>query len=217
MTVMISKHKFFFASAPKVACTSIKTEMFRVENGFDFRPFHANGHYRHIHDNAIYPAAPFERFSHLDFSGYLKLTMVRDPVRRFLSAYSNRVGYYRELSAEALGDDHLGNGIIPNPSIHEFIDGLSKYRNASGSIRLHTEPLKVFLGSDPSFYDQIFNIRKIDQFDKVVSDWIGDSFSTPHLQTGGEKIGVSELSVSELKKIRKFYEDDYELFGEYFE
>lgn len=101
MTVLLENHRLLVTTAPKVACTSIKAALFEVENGFDFRPFHVNGKLRHIHDPAIYPARAFAGLPAT--TGCLRLTVVGDPLRRFLSAYANRVVHYRELDAQHIG------------------------------------------------------------------------------------------------------------------
>ena len=142
--------------------------------------------------------------------------MVRDPVKRFLSAYANRVVYYEELSDKFIGDSASERGVPVNPDLHEFVEHLFVYREISNSIRLHTQPLVYFLGDDSSFYDRVFDISEMTDFDALVSSHIKKPYSTPHLQTGGPKIPVSELTDKEILKIKKFYEADYRAYGEYF-
>jgi hypothetical protein len=217
MTIMISKERLLFVSAPKVACSSIKTAFFEIENGFPFQPFYANGVYRHIHDVAVYPAVSFDRVKSWTHDGFFRLTMVRDPVSRFLSAYSNRVLYYKELSAERIGDRLAESGLPPDPSLSVFVDFFDEYRLASNSIRIHTDPMVFYIGADPSFYDHIFNIRQIKQFDQVVSEYIGRKYETPHIQAGGPKLERSTLSDSQTEKIMMFYASDYKFYKEWFE
>lgn len=215
MTVVIKAKKLLFVSAPKVACTSIKTALFEVENGFEFRPFHANGVFRHIHDLSVYPAAPFARINRAEVTDFLKLTIVRDPVRRFLSAYANRVVFYKELSEAQIGEAARREGVAVDPTLQEFIEHIETYRSISGSIRLHTDPLVHFLGNDAGFYDEVFDVRDLPRFDQRVAAHIGAAYSTPHLQTGGPKIDASELTSDELALIKERYEEDYAVYGRY--
>lgn len=217
MTVILKEQKILFTSAPKVACSSIKTALFEVENGFAFQPFHANGQYRHIHDLAVYPALEFFEIAPMDFTDFIRITMVRNPVRRFLSAYSNRVIYYREVSEQNLARHELEEGLAPDPSLREFVENLEAYRRASNSIRLHTDPLWHFLGREANFYNYIFNIRQIKEFDEVLSSLLGREFVTPHLQSGGPKLTESDLTAGERMKIEQFYHLDYEIFGQWFD
>lgn len=212
MTVKIEKYKLFYVAVPKVACTSIKTALFKLQNGFDFQDFITNWRYIHIHHPSVYPSMPFVDLNKENLDGYFKVALVRDPVERFLSAYSNRVGHYRELSAERIGEAATAQGLRPDPDLHEFIEHLDAYRAVSPSILHHTDPMWVFLGEDPAFYDRIFNLRYIDAFAKTISEMTGTEFTIPRLQTQGEKISVDTLSPAEKRKIEDFYARDYDMF-----
>lgn len=213
MTVWIRDKKLLFVSAPKVACTSIKQALFEVENGFEFRNFVANGELRHIHDLSIYPALPFSSIPHESFEGYLKTSMVRHPVKRFLSAYSNRVVFYEELSDHFIGAEARKLCIPTNPTLSEFVEHLFLYRSISKSIWLHTQGLCYFLGSDATYYDRLFDISQMDDFSTLISAHLGFDFNVPHLQTGGPKISMGDLSGAETRKIIDFYANDYEHYG----
>lgn len=206
MTVILNQRKILFVTVPKVACTSIKKTLFKIENGFQFRNFMANGTLRHIHDMSIYPAIAFKDIDQSKVAGFTKYTMVRDPVLRFLSAYSNRVGFYKELSEKNIA----GSGLKPDPDIHEFIASLQEYRSASRSIWLHTAPLVVFLGEDPTYYDRIFDISEIADLAATLG-----VEKISHEQTGGEKIDPAILSSDELSKVINFYAADYRFYGQF--
>lgn len=216
MTIIIAKKKLAFFSIPKVACSSIKTALFEVENGFPFQPFFANGVYCHIH-SAAYPSRSFAFFQNIDLSDYLKLALVRDPVERFLSCYSNRVGYYRELSAQHLGPEVMKTGLTPDPTVHEFVEYLDAYVKASYSISYHVAPMVRYLGTDREFYNRVFKFSEIEQLRQTLSDYVKAEVVFPRLQTGGEKISPDALSAAEVNKIKEFYAEDYDVYGDYFE
>ena len=165
----------------------------------------------------VYPAIPFKRIPLQDLEGYLKITMVREPVSRFLSAYSNRVVYYKELSKDHIGPGAEENGVPVNPSLQDFVLHLEIYRKLSEPIRLHTDPLCTFLGRNASFYDRVFGLREMKEFDRTISERVGRTYSTPHLQTGGPKLTESDLLPTESKKIREFYAIDYDRYGRWFQ
>lgn len=215
LTIVIPSKKLAFFTAPKVACTSFKTKLFEVENSFDFKPFHANGVLYHIHH--AYPAKPFAKYAGTDLSGFLKIAVVRDPVKRFLSAYSNRVGYYNELSQDKLPTEAIDGGLKPTPSLDVFIEDLKKYQNYSFSIRLHTQPLTFFLGHNPLFYDKVFRIEEISEVEAILSQHLSEDIKFPKLQTGGEKIPIDRLGRDQLARVKSFYKSDYDVFGQYFE
>ena len=216
MTVSLDRYRLLYVSAPKVACTSVKTAMFELENGVPFREFHANGVQRHIHDPAIYPALPFEQVRQLARPGMLKLALVRDPVRRLLSCYANRVVHFRELSVKVLGSGAFSAELPPDPDLATFLARLDGYRAISRSIWLHSQPLVYFLGQDQSFYDHLFDITRISEFDETIRAHTGRPFRSPHLQTGGPALGREDLSRAQVQAIRSRYDEDWRAFGSLF-
>lgn len=216
MTVSLEKYRLLYVSVPKVACTSVKTAMFELENGFPFRDFHASGVLRHIHDLAIYPALPFANVLTLLRPGMLKLALVRHPARRLLSCYANRVVHYRELSVKALGVNAFSESLPPDPDLPTFLDKLDGYRRISESIHLHSQPMTDFLGDDPGFYDHMFDISEISKFDDLVQRHTGQPFRSPHLQTGGPSVDMADISPARAEAIRARYDGDWRAFGAHF-
>lgn len=170
-----------------------KNRAFRSGNGFPYQPYHANGVYYHIHAGA-YPSRFFNHYEKFDTSDFLKLALVRDPVKRFLSCYSNRVGYYRELSSKHIGGKIADTSVKPDPDIHEFIENFETYRNLSNSISYHSDPMVKYLGSNSGFYTRVFRFSEIEDLRLEISRHVGHNVEFPRIQTGGEKISPDILS-----------------------
>ena len=202
-------------SAPKVACTSLKHMFFEIENGFRFRRFHANGALQHIH-NAAYPGYDFNALPHERIAGHVRLTVVRDPVRRFLSCYGNRVRHHRDLAPERIRPKFRDRGATPDPSLEEFADKLELYREASGLIRRHTLPLVDILGRDPSYYEGVYSIGALDAFRRRVVEITGCDVELQHRQTAGPKMAPDDLSTAARHRIEGFYAEDYAVYADHF-
>jgi len=215
MTVFLWDHKLTYVSVPKVACTSLKNAFFEIENGFRFKRFRANGQPKHIH-NTVYPSRLYSEIPHGRITGHTRLTVVRDPVKRLLSCYSNRVVFFGELSSKHISDEFQEMGATPDPSIEEFVEKLGLYRDASRAIWRHSNPLADFLGNDSSYYHGVYSIEDLDAFRVRVEQIVGHDLQIRHLQTGGPKISPDELSPNTLRKIRKIYEEDYDIYGRFF-
>lgn len=227
MTVLVPSKNLLVTTSPKVACTSIKTAMFRVENGFGFTPFDCCGGHRSIHHPSIYPALDFssaERMmdrNKIDRATVTKFTVVRDPVQRFLSAYSNRVVYYRDMERECAQNAEIREqfeaiGLPVVPDLEMFIHNLEFYFKFSPTIRLHTLPQTYFVGSDSSFYTGIFSVNRIGAFEAAISDFIGSEFKLEQLQTGGQKINPDTLGKAQLTKLNRVYSKDIEVLSRFF-
>lgn len=214
MTIILRKQKIFFASVPKIACTSIKRFFFEIENNRSFQGSVINGSNWSIHQ--FYRSRLFENFPKPEvLDNMYRTTLVRDPLRRFLSAYSNRAVFHGELSEKKAGANLKALGLMPDPDIHTFIENFAGYREAQTSIMHHTRPMTEFLGKDPGLYHRVYDISEIEDFRQDILGRLNVDVQMPHAQTGGPKIDSATLSSDEISKIKAFYEEDYDIFGAY--
>lgn len=227
MTVLIPKFNLLVATSPKSACSSIKTALFYLENGFGFQDYFVGGQHIHIHHMNVYPAIDFRSVERkildncLDISVLKKACVVRDPVSRFLSAYSNRVVFFRDMERELASNPAMRaafneRNLSAVPDLDSFIRNLAHYRALSPNIWLHTERQIYFLGPHEHFYDAIFNIKQMDLFENFIRDQSGVEIHVPHMQAGGDKIDKDVLTQEHLDILYALYREDFEIYGQYF-
>lgn len=210
MPITLPKFRIHYTPAPKVACSSLKSWFFHLENGRPFENMVRNGGVFHIHN--YYSTTPFRKLAHGDSERFWKFAVVRDPVRRLISCYSNRVVYYNELSDRHLSPEKVKSGANPSPSLEEFIEKLEIYMDASDSIKHHASPLVYFLGDMASYYDRVFKIEELPLLEDELNGRTGGAIKIPHEQAGGPKIDAASLSTNSLDKIRAIYKADYDVF-----
>jgi hypothetical protein len=214
MSVILDKFSFFYIPIPKVACTSIKLMFFELENGFPFKGYMVNGKRRHIHQ--YYGSSLWENTPHKRVANFQRVTLVRDPVERFLSAYSNRVVHHKELSPEKTGPNFKNKGLEYNPGLDLFIERFEDYYDASGSIFHHMRPMVDFLGEEASYFSKVYNIKEINQFLVDIIEHVGVDLTIGQHQKGGPKLKKENLTEPQLMKIESFYKKDYRAFHNYF-
>ena len=131
---------------------------------------------------------PFEKIN-VD----IKCCIVRDPIKRFISAYKNRILYHRDIQFK----DHSIDMI------------LEKLKNNNFENR-HFLPQVFFLGEDLSYYTFWSTTEDIDFFAEQVNNFFSRKIIFPKIQTGGSdfKIKLTSLQIS---KIEKIYEKDFKL------
>lgn len=221
MSAIIPELKLIYVSIPKCACTSLKNCMYYLENKFDFKTYKNNGNYVYIHK--LYPSIYFEDFlkkiEKYDISSFTKICLIRDPIQRFISAYTNRVMHHKELSIDKMKANNL-DPEMANPNFVKYVRKFKTYRKIQ-SIRHHTDSICNYIGDDPSFYDKIYNINNIDEISTFLKNKYDIDYKIPKLQTGGggsksiEPNKLKEKHPGIYKKIEEITAKDYSIYSKY--
>ncbi len=214
MSVILNDHKLFYASIPKVACTSLKRMFFEIENGRPFEPIYANGKMWHVH--YFYPDLFRQNYPEAELADFRRLTIVRDPVKRLLSAYSNRVVHHRAITQQAVNNAGRFKRLTPHPELDEFVDRFEQYL-AVPDVMNHCRPMVDWLGTDTGYFHAIYDISRIDAFLEDVSNVVGRTVAAGRFQTGGPKLSPGDLSSRQVAKLERYYSKDYATFGAYFQ
>ncbi len=127
----------------------------------------------------------------------IRFCIIRDPVKRFVSGYTNRILFHRDLS--------------PLP-FDEFVSRFEEFRDAEILVREHFMPQVDFIGTDPTYYTHIFNT---DESMRVLH-WLFESmyardFPRLQLQQGGNEIDVN-VTDQQKAKIRDLFAEDYRIW-----
>ena len=123
----------------------------------------------------------------------IKCCIVRDPIKRFISAYKNRILYHHDIQFK----DHSVDMII------------EKLENNNFENR-HFLPQVYFLGEDLSYYTFWSTTEDLSFFVEQVNDFFSRKINFPKIQTGGSDIKI-KLTKSQISKIEKIYAKDFKL------
>lgn len=212
--IEVRKFRIAYFPVPKCACSSAKNALYELANG---KPYVDESPGKTIYLHQIYPTGTgfnIDEWQRAADLGYLKICIVRDPVDRLRSAYTNRVMFHQEINPDSLRRASID--FLPcRPSFEEFADNLSEYQLIP-SILHHTLPITHYLGGDSSRYDRIFNLSSIEDFFCLLDGFSGLKITRYHRQTGGSEISVPPLSKSISNKLCEYYKSDYNAFSQYF-
>jgi hypothetical protein len=209
--INILDSKIGYFPIPKVACTSIKQFMYQVENQAAFSP---QGKDNHVH-------AYFKRrLSEKKLASYeFSFVIIRDPIKRFLSAYSNRVTHFKELSRDFIFSKYPQYAEqLPffDPNMERFIDHLEKYLQIE-VIKHHIEPISEHLSATHLHqFSKIYPLENISSLECDLSEVLGRDVKFGRSQTGGRKISLGELSLIQMKTLIDYYKEDYQLLSEFY-
>ncbi|MDJ0632809.1 MAG: sulfotransferase family 2 domain-containing protein [Xenococcaceae cyanobacterium MO_188.B29] len=211
-----------YVGVPKCACTSLKKWIYHLEFNQEFKKYKSENKVIHIHNcRSLKQIDLYE--SAKNKHNYMIITVIRDPIKRFISAYSNRVLYHQELSENFVYKDYIeAAGLKFNPDINYLVENLEKYQKCVKSIMHHTRKITDFIGEDLSLYTNIYTIAMIS---RIKEDILRSSNlpnlqrslpEIPKLQTGGPKLDLSVLKPENFSKLIDYYAKDYEILRDYF-
>lgn len=207
--------KIAYFGVPKVASSSIKHTLFTLDNGKPFTKEDHGGRHMHI----VYPdkvSTVPQQMSGLD--DYWKFAIVRDPVKRVLSCYGNRIIDHGDLYSGRLARTRaalLGLGM--KPDLDTFIRRIRSYRLQSGEVRHHSNPYARFLGSDLSFFDRIFTMEQIPELEQELSQRAGQSVTLASRKTDSTKISIDDLAPASFDRLLDYTQPDYALLKDYYQ
>jgi len=201
------KYKFTYYPIPKNASTSVKRWIYDYIRSCDPTKFDPEP-LRSIHEYFSRP----ERdggYTGPKIRSTFKFAIVRDPRKRFISAYRNRVLHYKCLSKykEQLRD----KGLSVTPNINDFILNYERYASISGEVAQHCAPQVAFIGNIYDKLDKIYGVGHMDILEKDLANLVGHGRPIEVSQTGGKEHFVDKLNPSSEKFLNEFLREDYEM------
>ncbi|CAK6702030.1 sulfotransferase family 2 domain-containing protein [Synechococcus sp. CBW1107] len=200
--------KVIYHPAPKNAGSSMRQHLFRIDNGRFYEPMVMHGLRFELYMIYGKPTC-FEPVAEL--KGFERMTVVRDPISRFLSAYTNKVL-----------DPHWRNpknaqhcellGLPLEPGLETFIENLNAYQDIP-AIAHHIRGQRFYLGDDLSYYDKVFRFEELDSAIEWINARAGLVLEFPRLKADGPKLRKQDISSLAVRRLTDFLQDDYELLG----
>lgn len=220
MPVVCQAYNLLYFPVPKNACSSLKNVLWELNHDSKFKPFVNNGKsIQNIHQ--IYVSMRFD-MDRLDeaapnWRDLFRFAVVRDPIKRLVSAYRNRVLHHLELKAEVLEASGIDSpDLIPQPDFQHFVRHLDLYRKASRSISHHTDLQKAFIGDRLNFYDMICGMEELGALELELGRRTGREIKLPVLQNLGPSSEGIIFDDATREAIREFYREDYALLRDFY-
>ena len=214
MPVFLEQFGVAYFAIPKIASTSIKRALFEVETGEPYVRLkeHKNG----VH--SIYPTHHTTKADWKHAEPMWKFAVFRDPVKRILSAYTNRVADHRDLrkAPNARWKSRLLR-ISLDPDMEEFVTYLPRYMMLSGVVRHHLEGYANFVGSDLSRLDAVYRQEELAPLETELAERIGRPVPLPRFQTSTAKSGFADLAPRAQRALLRFTAPDYALMNGMYE
>jgi hypothetical protein len=125
----------------------------------------------------------------------IRLVVKRDPVKRFVSGYTNRVLFHNKMRNK--------------PNFEDFVSNFEKYHATYSDIQTHFKPQVRFFGLDKSIYTHIFDTSEMHLVKELFEDTYQRKFPDIHLQQGGTD-QKPEVTKEQEAWIQDRYKVDYD-------
>ena len=206
--ILCNTYSIGYLPLPKIANTSIKHAIFEIESQTRYNPTNFEGQY--IHDYFR------DRKTPIDDAAF-RFVVIRDPIKRFLSAYSNRVIHHHELSGaviQASSENQLSSEINPekfsaDPTLSNFIENLVIYQKIP-SILTHTCPQSTLI-HNLGIFSKVYKIEALSELEDDLSKITHKPIRFRNAQSEGPKFELGSLDSKQLEKLRLYYQEDYRL------
>ena len=213
--IRVPEKRLIYIPVPKNACSSIKEALHEIEFGRRFdKEREINAPYINIHDYFKKQPKAFAGLKRLSSAkNFTRFAVVRDPVKRLVSCYRNRVVDLGDLNADLKSLERYSLEL--NPDINTFVLNLRLYRKANKSIEHHSRPQWSFFGGSLDYLDKIFMIEELDDLQDFLRSYRSD-LAFLSRKSGGTSFSVSDLSEEALRHAVKFYRQDYRLLSKFY-
>ena len=216
MPIKIKGTRLVYFPVPKIACTSLKTAIYHhnvaldpssaIDGGPDETKFDVHKRFRSEQFRLSYSV----RYG----IGREWLCMVREPLKRFVSGYRNRILHHGDLGKPG-NPIFEREGLPSRPDIDDFALNIGRYVAHFRPVRHHFSPICRYLGEKPGRFAKVFDISQMDELVAFVAA-NGAELEVPHEQAGGPKMSVADMSEDAKEAVRLFYAQDYRIWGSYF-
>ena len=128
----------------------------------------------------------------------IKFTVIRDPIERVKSIFTNRVLYH-------------GKGRFINRDFNRFMNYFPRF--ADGDLIHHSRKYVHFLNNEPETWDRVFISSEVDKIAEWLSELSGKDIKPMRKQTGGsEHKDKIALTQDHINKIKDWHKEDYEFW-----
>jgi hypothetical protein len=213
MVVAISAHRIAYMALPKAACSSVKAALSSIDLDMTIpqEELRRNGDIVHKY----YPTRRFRPHRWEQYDGWWRFAVVRDPLSRLLSVYTDRVIGRQELKASRRlrQVEHLT--VDPDPDF--FFQNIQSYKRFSSAVKHHALPARLFIGPRPLRYDAVYRVNELPDLGKKLSEITGQPVSIPRLNKSQAKLKFDDLAPPTQDVLREVLAQEYEDLQDYFE
>jgi len=213
MVIAVPEYRLAYAAVPKAGCSSVKAMLAQVDPNVALPPLEKTTN-RTWH--ALYPTQRYRKWRWKQYRSDFFFTVIRDPVKRLMSVYTNRVVQKRELfKSRNIKSGHLGLPADPDPDF--FFQNLREYMQAAAVIKHHALPTWMFTGRDLAFYDCVFRTDEMNELAHELSERTGSLVESMRANSSEQRLEFDDLASETRDALRPVLIEEYVHLRGYFD
>jgi hypothetical protein len=215
LVIAVPTYKIAYSAVPKAGCSSVKAALAYLDPSVVIPP---KGEITVMTWHGIYPTTRFLQKEWDRHSDYWRFTVVRDPIRRLMSVYTNRVVQLQELkNSRKLRDRPEFSHLSTTPDPDFFFQNIRDYMRAASVIKHHCLGTSLFIGPRPLQYDRIYKTEEMNQLALDLAERTGQPVQMPRENTSTMKLRLGDLAPKTIDALRPMLDAEYKHLSEFFE
>lgn len=225
MAIICDRARTVYFPVPKAACTSLKALFWEINHGRSWpRKLSWSARVRRklgisivgetLQTEVGYRTENFDPGIVLP-PDYERVAVVRDPLARLHSAWSNKVNrkmFERHHEVEKLGSLGLSN----SPTFAEFVEHFDEYRSNSVPVARHTGGFTQYLGEDLDWFTHVFPIERLQDFEAYLRKRTNENIHIPVRNRGRSDVRAKRLDARHKDMLAVILADDYRLLSNFY-
>jgi hypothetical protein len=139
--------------------------------------------------------------------------VVRDPIERFLSAYTNKIYYqptagWNNFQHQLFHEDDLG--------VNRFIDNFGEVISNNSMAFNHFMPQCAILNEKTMNSARVYRMQDLQVLVRDISNFLGRKLTLPHRQTSGAASPLQQLHPKNFEKLIDIFSEDYHFLHEFY-
>ncbi|MHA6261807.1 sulfotransferase family 2 domain-containing protein [Arenibacterium sp. CAU 1754] len=202
--IAIKEYGLAYAAVPKAGCSSVKAMLAQIDPEVSLPPDETrdSAFYHGIYQTQRYRKDRFDAQA-----GSFRFTLVRDPIRRLMSVYTNRVVDLKDLYKSRQLRRQTDLTLDPDPDT--FFLHFRDYSRQSSVIRHHILPTALFTGDDLAAYDKVYLTGQMGEVAEMLSQRSGKPVELTKANSSETKLAFDDLRAETRDALRPYLEDEY--------
>lgn len=204
MVIKVEPLGVAYTAVPKAGSSSVKAMLAQVDPGVSL-PAPEDITNRTYH--SLYRTRRYDDSRFATVGDKFLFTVVRDPIRRLMSVYTNRILGTRDMQRSRGIEKRRDLPVEPDPDF--FFAKLRKYARRSKLIAHHLLPTEAFTGPDIKRFDAVYRTDQMTDVANLLSARAGTTVSLERANKSEAKLEFDDLKPQTRDRIRPYLAAEY--------